>query len=84
MAVKAHRVGVQPTCPRFDRRCFAARVEAEPEFDFDVEPLDNGHYDSSPFVAGWSVILFPQAFASHVCRAHLHARGAQRGRTADF
>jgi hypothetical protein len=21
-----------------------------------------------PFVAGWSVILFPQAFASHVCR----------------
>jgi hypothetical protein len=53
-----------PPARRFDKRRFAARVDAEPEVDFDREPLDNGHYDSWPYVAGWSVILFPQAFAS--------------------
>jgi hypothetical protein len=47
-------------------------VDADPELDYDVEPLGNGQYESYPVGVAWSVTLFPQAFACNVCRLTLH------------
>lgn len=64
--------GVDADCPVCGSkgRLFG-RVDVEPDVDFDVEPLGGGEYETVP-VVGWAVVLFPQAFACHVCRLTLH------------
>nr|WP_271209957.1 hypothetical protein [Rhodococcus wratislaviensis]GLK34828.1 hypothetical protein GCM10017611_16770 [Rhodococcus wratislaviensis] len=47
-------------------------IDVDPIIDFDVEPLGNGEYETSPYSPGWEVTLAPTGFACNVCRLGLN------------
>ena len=65
--------GIDTACPvcGMKGRLFG-HVEADPEVDYDIESLGGGEYDASPYIAGWTIELSPEAFSCNVCRLTLH------------
>lgn len=42
-------------------------VDVDADVDFDVEPVGDGRYESTPYVAGWIISMYPREFDCHVC-----------------
>lgn len=65
--------GVHQECPecRSNGRLLG-RVDGDPQPDWDVEPLGNGHYE--PVLAGfqWELTFQPQIYICFVCRLELY------------
>jgi hypothetical protein len=48
------------------------RVDADPEADWDVEPVGGGQYETVLAGVYWKLLFSPQAYACNVCRLFLN------------